>query len=200
VSAVPDIASLNFGMQTGRQKSAEAAMRMLTEKIESVFDAVKETGVEEKDVRTRNLSLNPAYDWNEGKRIDRGFEASQSLTVKVRDLSKISDVLDAAVKAGANQAGSVSFTIDDPEELRAQAREAAIADAKEKALVLADQLGVSLVKFNGFWEDGGMGQPVYMERTMMMDSMEAGMGGAAPPLPAGEQEVRITVNMTYEVR
>ena len=112
VSAVPDIASLNFGVQTGRQKTAAGAMNMLTDNMTAVVEAIKESGVEEKDIRTQYLNLNPAYDWNEGKRVDRGFEATQSLVVKVRDLDKISAVLDAAVKAGANQAGSVGFLIE----------------------------------------------------------------------------------------
>lgn len=198
VNAVPDIATLNFGVQTGRQPTADVAMKMLSDNMNKVFDAVKAAGVEEKDITTQYLSLNPAYDWNEGQRIDRGFEANQSLMVKVRDLDKISAVLDAAVKAGANQAGSVGFTIDDPAELRAEAREEAIADAKTKAQQLAADLGVSLGKIQGFWEEtGGYGGPVMM-RTEAMDG--AGGGYAPTPIPAGEQEVNVNVNITYKIR
>lgn len=200
VYATPDIATLNFGVQTGRQKTADAAMKMLSDNMNKVFDAVKAAGVEEKDISTQYLSLNPSYDWNEGRRIDQGFEANQSLTVKVRDLSKISTVLDAAVRAGANQAGSVGFTIDDPDVLKAQAREEAIADAKMKAQKLAAELGVSLGKMQGFWEDiGGYGGGPVMMRAEAMDG--AGGGGYAPtPVPAGEQEVQVNVNITYKIR
>lgn len=202
VSAVPDIATLNFGVQTGRQKTADGAMRMLTDNMTKVIDAVKAAGVEEKDITTQYLSLNPAYDWNEGRRIDQGFEASQSLVVKVRDLTKISSVLDVAVKAGANQAGSVGFTIDDPEELRQTAREKAIVDAKMKAQKLAADLGVSLGKMQGFWEDTGTyGANVVMMRAESMDAGGYGGGGpVAPPFPAGEQEVNVNVNITYRIR
>ncbi len=150
VNAVPDIATLNFGVQTGRQKSADGAMKMLSTNMNKVFDAIKAAGVDEKDIKTQYLSLNPAYDWNEGKRIDRGFEANQSLMVKVRDLDNISHVLDAAVSNGANQAGSVSFTIDDPEELRAKAREEAISDAKVKAQKLASEKDDAALLANSF--------------------------------------------------
>ncbi|MBT4119566.1 MAG: SIMPL domain-containing protein [Candidatus Peribacter sp.] len=203
VSAVPDIASLNFGVQTGRQKTAAGAMNMLTDNMTAVVEAIKESGVEEKDIRTQYLNLNPAYDWNEGKRVDRGFEATQSLVVKVRDLDKISAVLDAAVKAGANQAGSVGFTIDDPDELREQARAEAIEDAQIKAMKLAKDLGVTLGAMQGFWEDQGYGGPQPM--MMRSESMDAsgGYGGGgmkAPPIPAGEQEVMVNVNITYKIK
>lgn len=198
VNAIPDIAQLNFGVQTGRQRTAAAAMKMLSEKMNAVFEAVKALGVEEKDITTTGLSLFPSYDWKGGTRLDQGFEASQNLTVRVRDLEKISDVLDAAVRAGANQAGGVSFTIDDPSHLHEEARKMAIADAKEKAQVLAAQLGVTLGEFKGYWEEGGV--PPVMP--MMERSMAVGMGGGGyepTPIPAGEQEIRVVVSVTYEV-
>lgn len=200
VTAVPDIATLNFGVNTGRQKTADSAMTQLSEKMQKIFDGVKAAGVEEKDITTQHLSLNPSYDWVEGRRTDEGFEANQTLVVKVRDLEKISAVLDAAVKAGANQAGSVGFTIDDPENMRAQAREEAIENAKVKAQKLAATLGVRLGDLQGFWEDQG-NYPTPAYRMEAMDSGGYGGGGpVAPPIPAGEQDVVINVNLTYYVK
>jgi len=201
VMAVPDIAELSFGVQTGRQKTAEQAMEILTNKMTAVIDAVKELGIEEKDIMTQSLSLHPSYDWDEGKRIDEGFEANQNLRVKIRDLDQISAVLSAATVGGANQAGSVGFTIDDPEELRALAREKAIKNAEEKAQALATQLGKSIGKLKGFNEGGGYYEPMY-EKAMAMDS-GIGMGGGgpvAPPIPAGEQEVMVNVSLVYELK
>lgn len=202
VSAVPDIATLNFGVQTGRQKTADGAMKILTKNMTAVIAAIKDAGIEEKDIRTQYLNLNPAYDWNEGKKIDRGFEATQSLMVKVRDLAKISSVLDVAIKAGANQAGSVGFTIDDPDALKAEARAAAIADAQVKAMKLAKDLGVTLGSMQGFWEDQGYNGPQpMMMRSEAMDS--GGYGGGnmqAPPIPAGEHEIMVNVNITYHIK
>lgn len=200
VSAVPDIASLSFGVQTGRQKSAEVAMNKLSEDMNAIMNAIMAVGIKEQDIHTESLYLNPAYDWNEGTQIPRGFEASQSLRVKVRDLDTIGEVLSVATKAGANHAGGVSFTIDEPEELRRAAREEAIDQARDKARKLANDLGVTLGKFKGFNEGGsGYPQPMY-ERAMMDGGIGMGGGGGAPPMPAGEQEIRVNVNLTYEVR
>lgn len=197
--AAPDIGEVTLGVQTGRQGSAKEAMRILTERMNAVMDAVKAQGVAEKDIKTEQLSLNPAYDWKEGTQIARGFEASQMLRVKVRDLDKVSEVLTAATNAGANQSGGVSFTIDKPEAIRAQARQEAIAQAQEKAVTLAKQLRMKLGRIRSFDEGGGGRPPMPM-------MMAKGLGGAMDmaeeslPVPAGEQEVLVNVNLVYELK
>jgi uncharacterized protein YggE len=199
VFAVPDIARLTLGVQTGRQPTAKKAMEILSTRMNAVLDAVKGLGIEEKDIRTQQLWMNPVYDWTEGGQIFRGFEATQNLEVKVRELDKASDVLGAATNAGANQAGGIQFTIDNPDALQAQAREEAIDEAQQKAEVLAASLGLRLGKIKGFTE-GGQGWAV---PSMMMRAMDAGVGGAmekSVPLPAGEQEITSTVSITYEIR
>lgn len=193
----PDIAEISLGIQTGRQSSATEAMRRLSDGMNKVTDAVKKSGIEDKDIRTENFYLNPVYDWTDKGQIPRGFEASQSLRVKIRDLDKVSEVLTAATNAGANQAGSVTFTVDEPEEKRSEAREEAIEQAKEKAQKLAADLGMRLGKIKGFDEGGSYGGPVPM---MRMDAGMAGGGGGAPlPVPTGEQEVVVQVTLTYEL-
>ena len=114
IFANPDIASISFGVQTGRQKTSQAAAEKLSNEMNAIIKAVKENGVKEKDIITESLWMNPAYDWKEGEQIPRGYEANQNLRVKIRDLDKIGDVLAAATKAGANHVGGVNFTIDDP--------------------------------------------------------------------------------------
>lgn len=197
--AVPDVAEISVGVQTGRQPTAAKAMEKLKTSMDTVIAAIEKAGVAKKDIRTENFWLNPVYDYREGEQVPRGFEANQSVRVKVRNLDKVSDVLGAATAAGANQAGSVNFTVDEPEGVRAQARAEAIKEAKEKAQLLADQLGVRLKKIVGFGEGYGGMPPVYMERSAY------GMGGGGAdmaqsvPLPPGEQEVMVNVNITYEV-
>ena len=198
VSASPDIAVLSFGVQTWRVPSAKDATAKLQTAMTAILESVKGKGVEEKDITTESLYLNPVYDWTDAGQIPRGFEASQSLRVKIRDLSKIGDILSAATSAGANQIGGVNFTIDEPETLQAEAREKAIAKAKEKATKLASELGVRLGKLKGFNEGYGATPPMY-ERAMMDSGM--GGGGIAPlPVPTGEQEIQVSVTLTYEVR
>ncbi|OGJ60667.1 hypothetical protein A3C37_01970 [Candidatus Peribacteria bacterium RIFCSPHIGHO2_02_FULL_53_20] len=200
VTAVPDIAELTFGVATGPQKTAKAAMDNLSKTMTAAFEAVKALGIEEKDIATESLYLNPSYDWSDGKQTLRGYEANQQLRVKVRDLDKVSDVLSATTNAGANQAGGVQFTIDDPQGLRAEAREKAIKNAQEKAEVLAAQLGVELGDLKNFSEGGGYSPPVpYMMKSAMMEGVGGGMADAGVPLPAGEQEIQVNVNLTFEV-
>lgn len=197
VSAAPDIAALSFGMQTGPQPTAKIAIAKLTDAMTAVLAAVKKQGIADKDIQTQALSLNPMYDWSDGRQTLRGYEAMQSLTVKVRDLDKVGDVLTAATSAGANQAGGVSFTIDDPERVRSEAREKAITQAKEKAQMLARELGMSLGKVKGFSEGGGGMPPVPM---MMVRAMDGGAMGKSLPVPAGEQEINVEVTITYELK
>lgn len=199
VFAPPDIAELSFGLQTGRMHTAKDVIKKLQTNMDAIFRAVKGKGIEERDIRTEHFSLNPVYDWTEGGQVFRGFEASQSFRVKVRDLDQVDDVLTAATDAGANQAGNVQFTIDDPEQQRTRAREEAIREAEEKAQSLAVSLGKRLGKLRGFSEGGGGG---WVPQPMMMRVEKAGMGGGGPdlPLPAGEQEVTVQITLTYELK
>lgn len=200
VFAAPDIAEISLGFQSGRQPTAAAAMERLKASMDQVIEAVKDQGIEEKDIRSEYFYLNPAYDYADGRQIMRGFEANQSLRIKVRDLDKISMVLGAGTDAGANQAGSVNFTLDDPDAKQAEARQLAIEEAKEKAQELARQLGVRLGDIKSFSEGGGWAPPMYMER----QTAAYGMGGAdvdqkAVQLPPGEQEIMVSVTLVYEL-
>lgn len=198
-AVAPDIAQLSFGVMVQRAPTAKVAMETLAKDMKAVFEAVKKAGVEEKDITTEQLSLNPSYDWTDGKQVARGYDATQSLRVKVRDLDKTSDVLGAATAAGANQAGGVQFTVDDPEQARAEARQEAIEQAQAKAEVLAKQLGMKLGTLKSFSEGGGATPPMYYGRAVA-GMAEAQAADMATPLPAGEQDVNVTVTLTYELR
>lgn len=199
VSAIPDIAVLSFGVQTGRRKTAQVAMERLNSQMDMVVAAVKGLGIEEKDISTQSLWLNPAYDYYDGRQVEAGFEANQNLSVKVRDLSKLSSVLDAVVSQGANQVGGVSFTIDDPEALREEGRAEAIADAQKKAANLATSLGERLGKLKGYSEGGYGGGMPYPMMEMSMNARGMG-GGGGSVVPVGEQEMQVTVSLTYELQ
>lgn len=198
VMGTPDIAHLSFGVQTERLPTAEAATADLAKRMEKVIDAVENQGINKADVSTQSLSLYPMYDYTENGSVLRGYQASQSLSVKVRDTAKVGDVLTLAAKQGANQIGGVSFGIDDPDALRDQARTEAIAEAEEKARELAGQLGYSLGRMTGFTEGGGG----YYPPTMYARNAMAGMAAdeAKLEVPMGDQEVQITVTLTYELR
>lgn len=198
VSVAPDIAQVSFGVDTGKQPTASAAMKILSNKMNAIFDAVQKAGIDKKDISTQNLSLNPVYDWQNGTQTVLGFQATESLQAKVRDMDKTSDVVTAATVAGANQVGGVNFTVDDPTKAQADARQKAIDQAKQKATVLAQQLGVRLGAIKQFSEGGGTMPPIMYERSAVM-----GMGGGADtksiPLPSGQQDVTVDVSITYEL-
>jgi uncharacterized protein YggE len=194
-SVSPDIAELSFGVQILRVPTAKDAIARLEKEMSAILAAVKKAGIPDNDIRTESLNLNPAYDWRDGEQTMRGFDSMQSLRVKVRDLDKVSDVLAAATNAGANQAGGVSFIVDDPEKPMAEARQKAIEQAQRKAQVLAEQLGMKLGRLKLFQEGTAASPPVMYDRAMGL-----GAGGGGPPIPSGQQEVQVGVTLTYELK
>jgi uncharacterized protein YggE len=204
IAVSPDLAEMSFGVTTGVQATAKAASDKVAADMAKILAAVKAAGVEDKDITTENFYLNPSYDYNDGRQRLRGYEATQSLRVKVRDLDAVGDVLTAATDNGANQAGGVSFTLEDPDAKKDEARTEAIADAKKKAEELAAQLGQELGDVQSFSENGGgWYPPVYMARDAY------GTGGASPEsamadgkavMPAGDQDLTVNVTITYELR
>ncbi len=197
VSVTPDIAEISFGVQTTQQRTAANAMKNLSESMNAIFDAVQKAGINTKDITTENFSLNPVYNWQTGTQTLLGYQATQNLRLKIRNLDIISDVVTAATDAGANQAGNIVFTVDDPEGKRAEARKMAIDQAKQKAKVLAQQLGVTLGDLKGFTEGSTGAPPVPM---LMRDSMAGAEGMKALPLPAGDQDLVVDVSVTYELK
>ncbi len=198
IQTVPDVAQLSLGVTTGIQPTAEAATKKLSNSFNAVLKAVKAEGIKAEDIKTTNLNINPQYDYNNGRRTLRGFEASESIQVKIRDFSKISNVLGKTVLEGVNQVGGISFVVDDPDELQEEAQEKAIEDARDNAKNLAKALGVRLGKVKSFTssKSGGDQPPIYA-RAELLDSVG---GEDGPPVEAGSQEIISTVTITYEIK
>jgi len=185
----------------GEKKTVIEAMAENTKKMNSVIEAIKSQGVEEKDLKTTNFSISPRYEWYEkseiypaGKRVLVGYEVNQTLQVKIRDLTKIGNIIQVATKAGANQVGDLQFTIDKQDELKSQARKEAIEKAKVMAKEIAGQLGVKLVKITNFSENATapIPYPYFMERAM-------GGGAETPQIQTGENKIEVQVSITYEI-
>ncbi|MBI1833321.1 MAG: SIMPL domain-containing protein [Candidatus Andersenbacteria bacterium] len=198
ISTRPDIAKITVGTQTEPRSTAQAALEDLTTKFDQVVDALEKVGIEEKDIRTTNFSLNPQYDFTpDGRQTLRGYTASENVIVTVRDLEKIGDVISQTTAAGANQVGGVSFEIDEDSDIKAQAEEEAIQDAREKAERLADALGTSLGSVKRYQASSGGGYPVPLYDTLQAE----GRGGdAALKVPVGENETTVNVSVTFELR
>lgn len=188
----PDIALVSISVVSEGKKVIEVQNEN-TKKINEVIKFLKDSGIEEKDIKTINYNLYPQYVYEERKapRIV-GYSLSQVLEVKIRILDKVGDILEGATEQGVNEINSLYFKVDKDEEVKEEARKLAIDDAKKKAEKLASQLGVKLVKISSFSEGGGE-TPVYR-------NLEYGVGGGgAPQIQVGESEIIIDVTLTYEI-
>lgn len=197
VYSTPDIAEVSVGV-TSQAVTVADAQKENTEKMNEVISAVKSAGVAEKDVKTANYSIYPKYEWKaELKKSElAGYTVSQSLNVKIRDTKKVSEILKVATQKGVNKIGDLQFSVDEPERLKVEAREKAIKNAKQKAEMLAGQLGVKLDKVVSFSESEG-GWDGY---TKMLGAEGMGGGGEeAPTVQAGENEIKVLVTIVYEI-
>ncbi len=195
VTALPDIATISVGVQT-ENKSVSSAQKENTTKMNAIIEKVKSFGLTAEDIKTSNYSIYPQYDYVNGRQVERGYMVTQNIDVKVRSLDKIGEILSAVGSLGANQVGGVAFTIDEPEELRQQARIKALEAAKKKAQALADAAGVKLGKVVGFSENEEYAPaPAYYAKDAGL-----GMGGdGTPSIQSGSQDVVVDVTVLYEI-
>ncbi len=210
VFAKPDIATFSFTVQA-KEADAVGAQNSASIRMDGIVAYLKEKGVDEKDIKTTGYYLNPRLEYpdmrctewgcppqGEPKLI--GYEVSQSVDVKVRKTTDAGMLIAGVGEKGATNVGGLSFTIDDKDSFKNEARETAIADAQEKAKVLADKLGVRIVRMSGYWEDEGM-SPMYAYGGMEMDMAMSKEESYAPAVvPTGENTITSTVHITYEVR
>jgi len=197
---VPDVATVSAGT-VSEGKTAREAMIGNATKMTAVFDALTEAGIELKNITTSQLSLQPRYNYGDrqnGRRTQRidGYEARNTVTVKSDNIEKVGVMLDALVKAGVNNINNVQFSVKDPKAAKAQAREQAISDAREKAQAMAKAAGVKLGKLTSLNESGGNFSP----RPYQQFSRTASLESASTPVSAGEQTLTVTVNMSYEIK
>lgn len=208
VFAVPDTAEFTFtiieeGTTVGEVQDAAS------EKAGRAITALKEAGIEEKDIKTLSYDLRPKYEWQpvvcvrfpcERTQVQVGFTLNQSVRVKVRDIDTAGDMLALVTDAAVQSVSSLSFTVADEDGLKAEARKLAIDEAQEKADRLAQDLGVTLVRVVGFNEDHYW--PMYGMRSQVeaIGLGDADMVAAAPVLPVGENRVTSNVHITYEIR
>ena len=198
VVSKPDIAKVQLSIVTDALTS-KAAQDENSKKSKAVTDYLKKQNIADKDIKTTGYNIYPQYKYpRDGSQPTiTGYQVNQSMEVKVRDLDKVSNILDGVVAAGTNQVNSLSFEIDDPEELKAEARKKAIEDAENKAEELEDQLDIDLGKIVNFSENtGGYPIPIYLE----LKDGRGGVGGDGPSVPTGENEIIVNVSLTYQIK
>jgi uncharacterized protein len=193
----PDTAVAQVGVQT-RNADAGAAVDENTNTMNAIMAALTGLGVAEEDIQTSNFSVyaNQNYDTN-GQPTDVVYIADNTVTVTVRDLTKLGDVLGQTVAAGANNIYGVSFTVSDQSALEADARAKAMADAKARADQLAQAAGVTLGAPVTITELSG-GVIPYPHDVRAEDM--AASGGAAVPVSGGQVSVQLHVTVTYAIQ
>jgi len=199
VTAIPDIATISLGLQTEKLTVADA-QKENTDKMNQIIKQLTDLGIETKDIQTSNYSIYPNYNWDNGKQTLRDYQVNQTVEVKIRDLTKVGTIVDAAGQLGANQVSGLSFTIDEPEKLKQEAREKALQNAKEKADALAKIAGVKLGKLVSFSENSynSTPQPIYRDYAVKAEASGAA-SAVVPDIQTGSQDIIIDVSVTYEV-
>ena len=202
VQAKPDIAQVTVSIISEGVEAA-AVQEENIKQFNEVVKALKDEGIDEKDLQTISYNVNPRYKWEGGERIEVGFEVRQSLLVKIRDLEKAGDIIRAAGQNGVNSVSGLSFTVDDPEVYREEARRKALEQAQKKAEELAEITGIKLGKVISFSENSGGGYrgPIFRE-SFALDSaaVEAEPSFVAPDFEAGSEEIIIYATIIYEVK
>ncbi|MGB8815847.1 MAG: SIMPL domain-containing protein [Minisyncoccia bacterium] len=201
----PDIANISFSvlaedMDVGKAQTAS------TEKMTKIINFLKSSGIDEKDIKTTDYSIYPRYDYisttiypYNGKQVLSGYDVSQTVSVKIRDISKAGAILSGVGGFGATNMSGLSFTVDNEDAVKLQARDLAVQDARAQAKNLAKSLGVKLVKITAFSESGNY--PVYYDSVMYSKSNRAETGASAPAvIPAGQNTVTSNVSVTYEIK
>jgi uncharacterized protein YggE len=190
----PDVANVSVGVQATGQTLADAQADAAT-RMQAVIDTLVNLGIARDDIRTSRLSANPVYDQRDNTVI-RGYQASNAVQVKVRDLSRVGAVVDAVTAAGANRVDGLSFAVEQIEAPKGQARGEAMQNARTKADQLASLAGLRIVGIKAIQESDASSNP---PRPQPAGAAFQAPAAAPAPVEPGTQEVRTQVAVTYIV-
>ncbi len=202
-AAAPDTAIISL-VVLQEAPTAREALTANNEAMTKVLDAMKKQGIAERDLQTSGFSIDPRYVYPENKDNTQppqapkivGYAVSNSLTVRVRDLKKVGEILDQSVTLGVNQGGNLTFTNDKPDAILDEARKKAVASAIAKAKTLTDAAGVGLGRVIEISEQSFSPRPMPMAQAKMMAAAPAD----SVPVAAGENTYNVNVNVTFELK
>ncbi len=207
--AIPDIATFSFTV-TETAKAVVDAQKLATDKVNAALKAVRDGGVADKDIQTTSYNINPHYEYQTSictvnscpasKSVLTGYDVSQSTSVKVRDLSKAGALFAAIGSLGVQNVDGLTFSVDKPDSVQAEARGIAITKAQDKVKILASQLGVTIVRVVSFSESSGNVIRPMAFALGASDKMMSASAPVAPEVSVGEQKVSSSVSITYEIR
>ncbi|WP_378949727.1 SIMPL domain-containing protein [Mesorhizobium sp. ANAO-SY3R2] len=197
-SVAPDLALLSLAVMR-EAKTAREALDANNDAMAAVIAAMKAAGIDERDLQTSGIQIQPRYNFTnkpDGSQTAElvAYQVTNTLSVRIRDVAKTGEILDKAVSLGVNQGGGITFSNDNPAKVITQARKLAVADAIDKAKVLAEAAGVSIGRVLEITDQSFSPMPMPMEAK----SFDRAMGAA--PVQAGENAYRVQVNVTFEMK
>jgi uncharacterized protein YggE len=188
-AASPDLARVSIGVTTSAPTATEATKEN-NDKMTGIINTLKDLGIADKDIQTTNYSISPEFSSQKGETNQiTGYRVSDTVQVTVRNLDKIGTVLDQVTQAGANNISGISFSIENPATLRAEARAQAFADAQARAKDLAKLGGVQLGEILSISESTG-GGPVPVANAL----------SSAAPIQPGQTEVHTQIQVIYAIQ
>lgn len=192
----PDTATLTFGVTVNKASSAQKAQDEIDRVHKALVDAMNSLNIPEADISTSQYSVQPHYSYESStQRID-GYDATAQVTVKTHKLSDVDAIVTRATQAGANQVNNVAFSMENPNELRSQARSKAIENAKAEADKLSKELGINLGKIANIVEsNGSYPVPMYSDAYAGDSAL---MKASAPEIQPGSESVTSTVTLYFE--
>jgi len=189
---VPDVAAIQAGVVT-QAASASAAMAENSRRMAGVLAALRKAGIAERDIQTAAIALNPQYRYEDNKPpILTGYQASNQVSVRFRDVAKSGAILDTLVAQGANNIAGPNLTVDKPEAALDEARTDAIAKARARAVLYANAAGLKVDRILAISESGAMPAPV-----PVMAFRAKAEAASDTQLAAGEQQLNVTVSVRF---
>lgn len=195
----PDMAIVSLAVMR-EAATAREALDAANEAMAAVIAAMKEAGIEARDLQTSGLQINPRYVYPQGGDQEQqprivAYQVANTLSVRVRDIATVGEIIDRSVTLGVNQGGSISFTNDDPAAATTEARKLAVRDAVARATTLAEAAGVTLGPIVELSEHSLTPPPMPMGgRAFRMEA-----AADAVPVEAGENSYRVQVSVTFEI-
>jgi len=195
VTRVPDVAVISAGV-VSRSTTATAALQDTSDRMQRVLAALKRAGVDDRDIQTSRVGLNPEYRYPRDQEPQLvGYTASNTLTVRFRDIRNSGKILDTLVSQGANQINGPNLVVDKPEAALDEARAKAVAVGRARADLYARSLGMRVVRVVSVNEGGGYYAPPPAP-PMMARAMEV----SGTKIEPGEQKLQVTLAMTFELQ
>ncbi len=195
VEVSPDTAYVDAGITVDNRGTVKEVQDTINTINNKIINALRDIGIEKTDIKTSNYSVYPNYKYDNNINTINGYNGNATVEVKVRNTQTVSQVIETVTSAGANQIQGVRFTIDKPEVFREEARDKAIANAREQAEKMAKNLGIKLGKIVNIIESSSS-QPISLYGKAYAEGL--GGGGGAPIVEQGTQTVTSIVTLYFE--